>query len=187
MTRDLLADRGVRPETFFRHFFYTYGHRNVVRELALFPEWFARPAGPDIRHVRYCGFVFHAEASGDHEQVAEAFIGTHGAPIVFTPGTAVQDVGDFCGVVAETCRLLEAPAIVLSPFAKRFLESAPARQTAGHARAHHHPCRVPRGRPGAVEYLPAVAPGGGEALMGGEEPFAYYGTGDAPWEWRDLR
>jgi fermentation-respiration switch protein FrsA (DUF1100 family) len=26
------------------------------------------------------------------------------------------------------------------------------------------------------EYLPAVAPGGGEAAMGGEEPYAYYGT-----------
>ena len=26
------------------------------------------------------------------------------------------------------------------------------------------------------EYLPAVAPDGGEAAMGGEEPYAYYGT-----------
>jgi fermentation-respiration switch protein FrsA (DUF1100 family) len=26
------------------------------------------------------------------------------------------------------------------------------------------------------EYLPAVAPGGGEAAMGGDEPYAYYGT-----------
>jgi phosphonate transport system substrate-binding protein len=34
VTRDLLADRNVRPETFFRHFFYTYGHRNVVRAVA---------------------------------------------------------------------------------------------------------------------------------------------------------
>jgi phosphonate transport system substrate-binding protein len=34
VTRDLLADRGVKPETFFRHFFYTYGHRNVVRAVA---------------------------------------------------------------------------------------------------------------------------------------------------------
>lgn len=34
MTRDLLADRGVRPEAFFSHFFYTYGHRNVVRAVA---------------------------------------------------------------------------------------------------------------------------------------------------------
>jgi len=34
VTRDLLADRNVRPESFFRHFFYTYGHRNVVRAVA---------------------------------------------------------------------------------------------------------------------------------------------------------
>jgi phosphonate transport system substrate-binding protein len=34
VTCDLLADRGVRPEAFFRHFFYTYGHRNVVRAVA---------------------------------------------------------------------------------------------------------------------------------------------------------
>jgi fermentation-respiration switch protein FrsA (DUF1100 family) len=27
------------------------------------------------------------------------------------------------------------------------------------------------------EYLPAVAPGGGEAAMGGDEPYEYYGTG----------
>jgi len=27
------------------------------------------------------------------------------------------------------------------------------------------------------EYLPAVAPAGGEAAMGGDEPYAYYGTG----------
>jgi fermentation-respiration switch protein FrsA (DUF1100 family) len=29
---------------------------------------------------------------------------------------------------------------------------------------------------GEVEYLPAVAAGGGEAVMGGQEPFDYYGT-----------
>jgi phosphonate transport system substrate-binding protein len=34
VTRGLLADRGVRPEAFFSHFFYTYGHRNVVRAVA---------------------------------------------------------------------------------------------------------------------------------------------------------
>lgn len=34
VTRDLLADRNTRPETFFQRFFYTYGHRNVVRAVA---------------------------------------------------------------------------------------------------------------------------------------------------------
>ena len=36
------------------------------------------------------------------------------------------------------------------------------------------------------EYLPAVAPGGAEAAMGGEEPYAYYGTGtQAAPHWRN--
>ena len=34
VTCDLLVDRGVKPEAFFSHFFYTYGHRNVVRAVA---------------------------------------------------------------------------------------------------------------------------------------------------------
>jgi uncharacterized protein len=34
------------------------------------------------------------------------------------------------------------------------------------------------------EYLPAVAPQGAEAAMGGEEPYAYYGTQTAP-HWRN--
>jgi fermentation-respiration switch protein FrsA (DUF1100 family) len=40
------------------------------------------------------------------------------------------------------------------------------------------------------EYLPAVAPDGGEAAMGGDEPFAYYGTDRATsphWENRVTR
>ncbi|SMF54244.1 phosphonate transport system substrate-binding protein [Tistlia consotensis] len=34
VTRALLAERGERPETFFRQSFFTYGHRNVVRAVA---------------------------------------------------------------------------------------------------------------------------------------------------------
>lgn len=34
VTRTLLAELGVRPETFFSRTFFTYGHRNVVRAVA---------------------------------------------------------------------------------------------------------------------------------------------------------
>lgn len=34
VTRSLLAEKGTSPEKFFRHSFYTYGHRNVVRAVA---------------------------------------------------------------------------------------------------------------------------------------------------------
>jgi hypothetical protein len=40
------------------------------------------------------------------------------------------------------------------------------------------------------EYLPAVAPSGGEAAMGGDEPYAYYGTARSAsphWEGRVTR
>lgn len=34
VTRSLLAERGLRPESFFSRSFFTYGHRNVVRAVA---------------------------------------------------------------------------------------------------------------------------------------------------------
>jgi phosphonate transport system substrate-binding protein len=34
VTRALLAENGLRPETFFSRTFYTYGHRNVIRAVA---------------------------------------------------------------------------------------------------------------------------------------------------------
>ncbi len=34
VTRTLLAQQGQRPETFFSRFFFTYGHRNVIRAVA---------------------------------------------------------------------------------------------------------------------------------------------------------
>jgi phosphonate transport system substrate-binding protein len=34
VTRALLAERGTSPDRFFRHHFFTYGHRNVVRAVA---------------------------------------------------------------------------------------------------------------------------------------------------------
>lgn len=34
VTRALLAENGLKPETFFARHFYTYGHRNVIRAVA---------------------------------------------------------------------------------------------------------------------------------------------------------
>jgi len=34
VTRALLARMGERPESFFSRYFYTYGHRNVIRAVA---------------------------------------------------------------------------------------------------------------------------------------------------------
>lgn len=62
------------------------------------------------------------------------------------------------------------------------------RAVVGIAGAYNSPARFSAGNPGGYrealrsfierydDELPAVAPGGGEAAMGGEEPYAYYGT-----------
>jgi phosphonate transport system substrate-binding protein len=34
VTRTLMAEQGLRPENFFSRFFFTYGHRNVIRAVA---------------------------------------------------------------------------------------------------------------------------------------------------------
>jgi UDP:flavonoid glycosyltransferase YjiC (YdhE family) len=91
-------------------------HFCVVGELALFPEWFAEPIGDDIRHIQFLDFVFHGDDDERNNRLADQFIERHGAPVVFTPGTAVEDITEFCAAISETCRLLDAPAIVLSRY-----------------------------------------------------------------------
>jgi len=93
-----------------------YRHPNVMMEIALFPQWFAEPLGRDIGHIKYTGFIFHADNNPHSKDLVDEFIEKYGSPVVFTPGTAVEDVGAFCSVIADTCRKLNAPAIVLSRY-----------------------------------------------------------------------
>ncbi len=105
--RGLLAGRGWR----WRH-----RHPCVVLEMALFPQWYGEPIGRDISDIEHVGFVFHSDPDERNNALVDSFIAAHGAPVVFTPGTAVEDTEDFCGAISETCRLLDAPAIVLSRY-----------------------------------------------------------------------
>lgn len=92
-------------------------HPNVVRQIALFPQWFADPVGADLGNLEFAGFVFHADERPDNQRIVDDFIARHGAPIVFTPGTAVEDAAAFCRVIPQTCRSMNAPALVLSRYA----------------------------------------------------------------------
>lgn len=117
----------------------SFRHPSIVREVALFPEWYGDPIGEDIRHLEFAGFVFHCDEDARSHALIDEFIDQHGSPIVFTPGTAVEDATEFCGAISETCRLLDAPAIVLSRYvaasvAQFDFESSGARVLAlGHA------------------------------------------------------
>ena len=106
LLRNILTGKGI----------VTRPRDQVVAELALLPQWFADPIGNDISHLQFTGFVFHEDQSPANNRLVDDFIATHGSPIVFTPGTAVEDAVAFCGAIVETCRLLNAPAIVLSRY-----------------------------------------------------------------------
>jgi len=93
-------------------------HPNVIAEIALFPEWFAEPIGTDVRHMLFTGFVFHCDDHAENNCSVDAFIEQHGSPVVFTPGTAVEDAQEFCAVIAGVCNKLSAPAIILSRYLK---------------------------------------------------------------------
>ncbi len=110
-------------------------HPNIVREVALFPKWYGDPIGEDIRHVEFAGFAFYGDQDERSHQSIDAFIEKYGSPVVFTPGTAVEDVAVFCGAIADTCRLLDAPAILLSRYAAAAIARFDFQSTGAHVLA----------------------------------------------------
>lgn len=95
---------------------------NVVREMLLTPKWFAEPLGKDVAHVRCVGFPFlegepRTSLSGERgvaERAISELIARFGAPVVFTPGTGVEDMKDFCRPLESVCHELNAPGILLA-------------------------------------------------------------------------
>lgn len=95
---------------------------NVVREMLLTPKWFAEPMGKDVAHVRCVGFPFldaeprissSTERAAAEREISE-LIARFGAPVVFTPGTGVEDMKDFCRPIESVCHELAAPGILLA-------------------------------------------------------------------------
>lgn len=87
---------------------------NVAAEILLAPRWFAEPIGWGMRKIRCVGFPLLDHEHRHEGNEVDAFIERHGAPIVFAPGTGVQDIEAFCGPLEDACRALGAPGILLS-------------------------------------------------------------------------
>jgi UDP:flavonoid glycosyltransferase YjiC (YdhE family) len=85
--------------------------------LMMCPEWFAMPQTDWPANCRMVGFPFLDVAPRDVE--IDKFIDRWGAPIVFTPGTGVTDVGRFFANASDICRLLDMPGIFLSRYGRR--------------------------------------------------------------------
>lgn len=86
----------------------------VPMEIVMVPKWFCDPISNDISHLRFAGFpIVPTQSSLDASEIAQ-FISTYGKPLVFTPGSAVEDVDEFCKMVIPICRKVGSSAIFVS-------------------------------------------------------------------------
>jgi rhamnosyltransferase subunit B len=91
---------------------------NVPLEIALLPEWFCEPIDIKLKGIKFAGFPFYISECQTENQIVDNFIKTYGKPIVFTPGTAVEDVDAFCSQIIPICRKLGSPGIFASKHGK---------------------------------------------------------------------
>jgi rhamnosyltransferase subunit B len=89
----------------------------VIRQLAMFPRWYAEPA-PDWPTLTFAGFPLPAPTDALPPRLVE-LIAAKGAPLVFTPGTGVDDVDAFFGHARSCCEELGRPGVFLSPYLAR--------------------------------------------------------------------
>lgn len=85
--------------------------------LLMCPGWFAMPQADWPPGTHCVGFPYFKENKADPE--IEAFMEANGTPFVFTPGTGIEDVAEFFARAEVLCRILDCPAVFLSPTAPR--------------------------------------------------------------------
>ena len=118
----LRAELGLPPG---RDFFGSAFHSPLLT-LGLWPEFFAPPQPDWPPSIRCTGFVRY-DAPGEHvaPQGLEAFLTAGDAPIVFTPGTAMQLGQRFFEAAVEAARRLGRRAILLTPHREQLPEALP--------------------------------------------------------------
>jgi len=91
----------------------TFGFRSPLN-IVLAPFWFCEPIDKNLKDFHFAGFSFIDELKGEQEFLIDSFIEKHGRPIVFTPGTAVEDVQAFVDQIIPICRKLGSPGVFCS-------------------------------------------------------------------------
>jgi rhamnosyltransferase subunit B len=97
----------------------------IPLKIALLPEWFCEPIDTKLADVKFAGFAFLASTQNAQQPELESFLARHPRPIVFTPGTAVEDVREFCEQIIPICRKLGAPGIFASRHGKAAFDAQP--------------------------------------------------------------
>lgn len=96
VTRCLLAESGLHPETFFRKSFFTYGHRNVIRAVA---SGLAQSGSVD-------GYVYEVVAAMEPELAAQTRVLRQSEWLAFPPIAAPSARADPSRISALTLALL---------------------------------------------------------------------------------
>lgn len=95
--------------------------------LCLFPSWFAQPQPDWPPQTRLTSFVYYDRLHG-HEDIPDElnkFLSTGSAPIIFTPGTAMQHANQFFLDCIETCQLLGRRGILLTQHPEQLPDKLP--------------------------------------------------------------
>ena len=95
---------------------------NIPIEIVFAPKWFCEPIDRKLVNLQFTGFPFYDEENYGQELKIEKFIELNGKPLVFTPGTAVEDVEAFAREIIPICRKLASPAIFCSKHGKTIFE-----------------------------------------------------------------
>ena len=109
-TNAFRQSHGLKP-----HRFASRAQRSEDATIVLAPAWFAMPQADWPSNTHCVGFPFSEREERDDE-IAK-FIRDNGKPIVFTPGTGVQDTQAFFRKAEGACQALGLPGIFLSPTA----------------------------------------------------------------------
>jgi rhamnosyltransferase subunit B len=87
---------------------------HVVRHVATFPRWLCREPLEGAPELDFVGFPLPAE-NGPLPAELRGFIERYGRPIVFTYGTANDELGEFIRQADLCCWALQVPGVVLCP------------------------------------------------------------------------
>lgn len=97
----------------------------IAKRIALLPEWFCEPIDKKLADVKFVGFPFLNSSAPSVNDELQKFLAAHPRPIVFTPGTAVEDVREFCALIIPICRKLGSPGIFVSRHGKAVFDAMP--------------------------------------------------------------
>jgi len=86
----------------------------VLRHVAAFPEWLCSPALVGAPPLHFVDFPLPAEHAALPTPLVD-FVERGGKPLVFTYGTANDDLDAFIAAAERCCNELESPGVVLCP------------------------------------------------------------------------